>query len=731
MSGWELHPAKSSFARHAADWDRLNASLYQSHPYYDSRFVGALLDHFASGREILCLYRDAAGIAAALILQPRAWGRWSSFRPAQAQITAVLLEDALLLPKLMQALPGFAWSIELCAIDPRYSPRLMRSDLVVTSAATASSIGIAANLDFDAYWKSRPKNLKANIRRYSNRLAQDYGEQLVVRMTEVADMVDGVARYGRLESAGWKGAAGTAVSADNVQGAFYGEIMRRFAASGQAAIYEMRVAGRLAASRLLVENEVMSVILKTTYDESLAHIAPGRLLLHLLIKERLHMQPSQTIEFYTNANRDQKEWASFVCLMEDVQIFRGEAWARAFSLLRVAKEVLRPPPSASAQRGTGVSEGNSVGCAPDIASLPSGADLADGLAADRPFDLSVDWFNLLQKHVYRDDPSVRYYFLSEEGRIRTVLPVRMVRRGLVRAVESLSNFYSSLYAPLQDPDSSPFSLRLLLRAASTDHGQAHVMRFSPMDPEDPGYPRLLSELRAIGWLPFRFFCFGNWYLEVKGDWEAYLRQRSGNLRSLIRRRSRDFALAGGTLEIVNGCCNADQIERAIVDYEAVYSASWKVPEPFPDFIPSLIRYLAASGMLRLGIARLQGRAVAVQLWIVHGAKASIFKLAYDGEYSAYSPGTVLTCHLLRHVIDDDRVAEVDYLIGDDRYKQEWMSGRRERWGIIAYNPRSLIGMALLVMELAGRTARWCLDRLGKGRPTAARPPLQHAARTSP
>lgn len=55
---WEFHPARESFGQYAADWDRLNAELYASHPYYDSRFVGPLLKHFASGGELLCLDRE-------------------------------------------------------------------------------------------------------------------------------------------------------------------------------------------------------------------------------------------------------------------------------------------------------------------------------------------------------------------------------------------------------------------------------------------------------------------------------------------------------------------------------------------------------------------------------------------------------------------------------------------------------------------------------------------------
>ena len=71
----------------------------------------------------------------------------------------------------------------------------------------------------------------------------------------------------------------------------------------------------------------------------------------------------------------------------------------------------------------------------------------------------------------------------------------------------------------------------------------------------------------------------------------------------------------------------------------------------------------------------------------------MYKLAYDEAFKGYSPGTVLTARLMQHVIEHDKVA-VDYLIGDDAYKTSWMSHRRERWGLVAYNQRSWTGMVL-------------------------------------
>ncbi len=704
---WAFLPAATTFASHAADWDRLNNELYDGHPYFDSRFVGPLLKYFAKGSERLCLYREQGAVCGALILQPHGLGRWAIFRPAQAQVTPILVTDTGLLQSLLKALPGFSWSIEFHAVDPRYAPSFepVRGQSIVFPHA--NTIGVVPESGFDTYWRERPKNLRSNIRRYFNRLEREAVGVEFSCQRQATAMAAGVGRFGRLESAGWKGEAGTAVAADNVQGRFYTEVLANFAATGQAEICELSMGDQLAASRLLIGNARMLVILKTTYDETLSRFAPGRLLLYRLLERELAENPERVVEFYTNATRDQAEWATFGSAIHSIQLFRSDYAIVAYTLFRTVKCQLR----GSQRMRQPESETLPVevrSCA-RLDEFPPGESPFGEFALNGNLDVSIDWFDLLQRQVYPDDADVRYYYyLAEHGRARAVLPLRRVRQGYLRKLEALSNYYTSLYLPLLGQDSDPLALRHLLNAATRENRGAHMMRFAPMDPESPGYGMLLNELRAIGWIPLTFFCFDNWFLKVRGGWEDYLRQRSANLRSAIKRRSKKFVADGGTLELVS---DAAGVEAGIAAFAEVYSASWKRPEPYPDFVPALIRLLAANGMLRLGIARLQGRPVAAQLWMVGQGKASIYKVAYHKAFSAYSPGTVLTSFLMRQVIEGDRVEEVDFLIGDDKYKRIWMSDRRERRGIVAYNPRTVFGCALVIKEVAGRLIKMGSRRL--------------------
>jgi hypothetical protein len=66
---------------------------------------------------------------------------------------------------------------------------------------------------------------------------------------------------------------------------------------------------------------------------------------------------------------------------------------------------------------------------------------------------------------------------------------------------------------------------------------------------------------------------------------------------------------------------------------------------------------------------------------------------------------------MQYVIEQDRVTEVDYLIGDDAYKKSWVSDRRERWGLVAYNPKTASGLLGLGRELTGRTVHYLMRLL--------------------
>ena len=86
--------------------------------------------------------------------------------------------------------------------------------------------------------------------------------------------------------------------------------------------------------------------------------------------------------------------------------------------------------------------------------------------------------------------------------------------------------------------------------------------------------------------------------------------------------------------------------------------------------------------MRLGILSIAGEPIAAQLWIVHGRWAGVLKLAYRETHKALAPGNVLTGLMIRHLLEHDAIAEIDFGRGDDDYKQQWARERRQRVGLL-------------------------------------------------
>lgn len=701
MHAWTVVPLERGLREHSATWDRLRRHQFRDNPFLDSLFVDALLHHFADGSERLCILGPLHEPRAMCILRPRNRLVWESFLPPQAQIGPSLLKDPAAALQLLRALPFPAGELHVLCNDPDFGDLSDADNRKRETRDHALTMNIDLSGSFEDYWDSRPRKLVQNMRRYERRLAGAGMAARFVHIDAPDDLQAAVGRYGDLESAGWKGRNGTAIGACNAQGHFYLDVMRRFAGMQGAEVHELWLGETLAASRLTVASGATLVMLKTTYDESLSPYAPGRLLLRQVIRHHFQRKVRQHIEFYTDANTDLLAWSTGKRWIRHVRFNRNLATYRALELARIAQNILRTR-GASTPAADAADTSPEISCYRPVADVPSDVRQLFDQAESTSIEFGLDWYGNLVDTVFAPDGDCRLYVLRRGGVPIAAMPVHITTGRFGTRILALANYYSALFGPALAPIAKASDLAALLRFMMRDNEPVVCFRFAPMDPASVGYRRLFNGMRLAGLAAFQFFCFGNWHQTVTGDWKTYLAARDGALRNTARRMGNRFAKAGGRLELVQGGAGLD---AAIDAYDRVYATSWKNPEPHPGFVPGLMRLCAQRGWLRLGLAWIGDQPIAAQLWIVANGKASIYKLAFDDRHKALAPGTLVTALLMHHVIDIDKVAEIDYLIGDDPYKKSWVDARRERWGLIGYNPRSIIGLAGILGELASRMVR--------------------------
>lgn len=709
---WQLHPLTPAqgLGPHRQAWERLNERLMKGHGMLDGDFVDALLRHFGEDGALLATASRDGEAVAMLLLNPqtRGLGVWSSFLPAQTQIGPSLIPDGLELGGLLAALPGHAGELDLLCNDPRFGDLRELPRLPVRSQPHALTMNVSLRGSFDDYWAQRPRKLIQNMRRYMRRLqSESAGERLVV-IERADEMAAAVQRYAALESSGWKGREGTAISSDSPQGRFYAEVMRDHAARGQALVYELWLGEDLLASRMLLLCNGMAVMLKTTFHEQFDRFAPGRILLLRTLEDLFNRAPGGCVEFYTNADADLLAWSTSQRWIHHVSLYRHPGLPLLYGLLRQASRTWRRWRGRDHQPVDTEIMVNRSGASVDtyvhVRELPADALALLQRAEQRHVELGADWYANLIDTVYAGEAQaeVRIHVLRRQGRALAVLPTVAQNGALGREISALANFYTAMFAPALDDDIEAEDLLPLTRALRQGGAGAAAYRFSPMDPGGREFELLGKALTLAGLSTHRYFSFGNWYEPVRQNWADYLKARSGQLRNTLRRMGKKFAAEGGRLEIVR---DGEALEVALEAYREVYGHSWKPPEPYADFMPGLVRLCARRGWLRLGLAWLGDKPVAAQIWIVANGRANIYKLAYDEAYKSLAPGTLLTALLMEQVMDVDHVQEVDYLIGDAPYKAEWMGQRRERLGLVAYDPLTLRGLLGLARQIAGKLWR--------------------------
>jgi len=307
------------------------------------------------------------------------------------------------------------------------------------------------------------------------------------------------------------------------------------------------------------------------------------------------------------------------------------------------------------------------------------------------FFRSLEWFQCLSATAVSNPPRV-----YDGGDTALVC----CRHG--SSLHSLTNFYTPEFGPLGDGPLEGIVERIARDRATSV--QLHFLR-------EPLTRALADALRRGAFFVYPYFMYENWYLRLQGrDFETYLKARPSRLINTIRRRRKKLA-AAHRYDIV-----LSRDAERIQDFVAVYATSWKRPEPYPEFIPALAQMCASLGILRLGTLYIDGEPAASQFWITTAKKALIYKLAYKDRFRDFSVGSILSLELFRQAIDEDRVQEIDYGVGSEPYKKDWMEDKRQLYGLAAYNLRTASGLALAGLEKAKQAMHHIARRDPAGTP---------------
>ena len=339
---WHLDDV-DSLSEHAARWTEL-AEGQHGHPFLQVRLIQSAAKHFGE-RLILGRYDRGREIEAMIVLRMN--NRWvcETFAPAQVPLALLVagpgIDLAKRLPELFSVLPTTALQISVLHTDSRYldlTPANVFPSRLVPYAETISIEGVDG---FAEYAAARPKKLRDNIKRYKKRLNGRFESVELDVLSETSDMEALVESHGALEALGWKGREGSALTQDANQRSFYVEALRDFARSRSAVGFQLKADGQVLASRFGIIANGIFVFLKTAYSEEHRDLAPGRVLQWLAIENVLETLQPSTIEFYTKADADQRQWGTSTRMISHLDIPRSGLVARGIDAARRLRIAIR------------------------------------------------------------------------------------------------------------------------------------------------------------------------------------------------------------------------------------------------------------------------------------------------------------------------------------------------------------------------------------------------------
>jgi hypothetical protein len=330
----------------------------------------------------------------------------------------------------------------------------------------------------------------------------------------------------------------------------------------------------------------------------------------------------------------------------------------------------------------------------DLSELPSLRQDWNSLASKfrryRPW-LCFEWFELCMKFSEKtEEPLILIIF--KDGKIDSIAPfwVKVEKykgAAKVRKIELIGNAQSAIRMCIFGSDNEE-DLRerttAIFKFLKSTYRKWDIIELDRIPTENGVYDCFLKSLGDIG-LPWRgYFCEGSWYLDsIDYSFDEYYRRLPQKIRKDIEYCNRRLKRDGETrFSIVR---DKGKVEEYTTYYYKVREKSWKAPEKGKEFIVDFARKCAEAGWLRMAALFFRGTPIAAQRWLVLDGTAFVWSILHDEEYKKYSPGKVLTAHILDSVMSEHKISEIDFMGGDDPYKRDWAPKRRERKGITVFN----------------------------------------------
>jgi CelD/BcsL family acetyltransferase involved in cellulose biosynthesis len=331
----------------------------------------------------------------------------------------------------------------------------------------------------------------------------------------------------------------------------------------------------------------------------------------------------------------------------------------------------------------------------DLDALLGEADSWNSLTRGVPFR-DVDWLASWWRHL--GSPSTAHVVVArdDDGQLRGILP--LYRRGNGRTLANLGDGdacsdYVSVLAAEADAVlvARQIGQHLLATTRDADLGWDVIELDGVVEGDEP-IATLVQVLKTGGAAIHAQSRMSTWILPAHESWEHHLashgKSRRRKLRALAKRLQDEPALRQRTAD---SHAEVDQLIDALIElhqrrWTAAGEAGSYADPCFQDFIRESAHRFFDRGVLQLAAIERNGHVIAVELNVIGGNRIMYsYSSGFDLDHAEVEPGRMLSVCLMQSLYEN-RLAGIDFLRGDEDYKQRDASKSRRVFQLRAVAP---------------------------------------------
>lgn len=182
------------------------------------------------------------------------------------------------------------------------------------------------------------------------------------------------------------------------------------------------------------------------------------------------------------------------------------------------------------------------------------------------------------------------------------------------------------------------------------------------------------------------------YMQIGNDWEKYYKDRKGHFRRNLNRRMRKAEKETGALTYKMFNSEDNNLDDWVYDGFKLESKGWKGEQGsavlkktgVDEFYLNIARHFDKQGQFYSSAIFFGETMVAFNFSLIFEGVFYLLKVAYDEDYSRYSPGHIMIYYILQDVFEKG-LKEFDFLGPSMSWKLEWAGKSRDHYTLYLYN----------------------------------------------